>query len=149
MHRRVVICAGLGDYQDGEYPTGLWEIREKLFGRSFDGDGIIEVMPRTLRDLMNLRCNPYANPSFLVGLSLGFLGLHRHRSIITRMDQLDVLTLDKIEADQREALYECIEEHKKENDTQRRDNTVRGASRAQRILGDIGTDPTMGSDIKQ
>jgi hypothetical protein len=66
-------------------------------------------MPGHVRDLLTLRDQPYREQALLVGLSLGFLGLHRHPSISAAVPPRHLPTLDRIEREQREALVECVE----------------------------------------
>jgi len=109
LHQSDDICAGLDDFGGGQDISGLWEIGEIIFGHPIGVDDAIELMPEHVRDLMSLRDQPYKKQALLVGLSLGFLGLHRHPSISAVVPPRHLPTLDRIEREQREALVECVE----------------------------------------
>jgi hypothetical protein len=133
LHRRQDICAGLDDYQDGRNPIGLWEMGEKIFGMVVDEDSAIAMMSISLRGVLDLRYRPYANQAVLIGLSLGFLGMQRHPSIAGSIDTFDVPALDRIEAEQKEALDACIEDNK--GDDLWLEAIARGRRLAKQILG--------------
>jgi hypothetical protein len=109
LHRRNDICAGLDDFGGGKEVMGLWEIGEGIFGCAISVAEAIDLMPRDVRSLLSLRSQPYRNQALLVGLSMGFLGLHRHPSIAESIQPRHSPILDRIESEQREALQECIE----------------------------------------
>lgn len=144
LHRPSDICAGLDDYQDGRNVIGLWEIGEKLFGFTVDVKGAIERMSRFERELVNLRYTPCTNQTLLVGLTWGFLGLHRHEMIMASLDKNDLMLLDQIEADQREALAGCLEQYR--GDVKEWNDTVRGYTLAQNMLGSTGNEAIAGCE---
>ena len=109
LHHSDDICAGLDDFGDGKGILGLWEIGEIIFGHPIGVEDAINLMPEDVRDVLRLRDQPYKEQAFLVGLSLGFLGLHRHPSISVSVPPRHLSTLDGIEGEQREALLECVE----------------------------------------
>jgi len=132
LHQSDDICAGLDDFGSGEGILGLWEIGEIVFGHHIGVGDAINMMPEYVRDLLSLREQPYREQALLVGLSLGFLGLHRHPSISVSVPPRHLSTLDRIEREQREALVECVELFKG-NDKWRKD-AERGMVLAQDII---------------
>jgi hypothetical protein len=133
LHHSSDICAGLDDFGSGEDILGLWEIGEIIFGHPLGVDEAINLMPEHVRHLLSLRNQPCKEQALLVGLSLGFLGLHRHPSMSFAVDPRHIPTLDRIEKEQREALLECVERYSEEGVW--RKDTERGLALAKDVIG--------------
>jgi hypothetical protein len=132
LHQSDDICAGLDDFGSGQDILGLWKFGEIIFGHPIGVDDAINLMPGYVRDLLSLRNQPYKNQALLVGLSLGFLGLHHHPSISAAVPSRYLPTLGRIEREQREALEECVELFR--GDEKWRKDTERGLALAQDII---------------
>ena len=132
LHHSNDICAGLDDFGNGQDILGLWEIGEIIFGHPIGVEDAINLMSEDVRDLLSLRDQPYKEQALLVGLSLGFLGLHRHPSVTVSVPPGQLPTLDRIEREQREALLECLELSRR--DPTCGEDTERGLAMARDII---------------
>jgi hypothetical protein len=114
LHRQSDICAGLDHFGDGGDTVGLWEMGERIFGRTFNVNEIIDLMPPRWKELCAIRSRPYTNQAVLCGLSWAFFGLHDSPLITASIGQQDRRMLDRIELEQREAIAECVEHFRAE-----------------------------------